>query len=37
MSNNIMRVKLLNQLDANVKTITVFKHIIKNMLISLYD
>jgi len=40
MSISIMGVKLWNQLDANVrnvKTINIFKHIIKNMLISLYD
>jgi len=39
MSVSIMGVKLWNQLDAivgNVKTISIFKHIIKNMLIPLY-
>jgi len=37
---SILGVKLWNQLGANisnVKTIIIFKHIIKNMLISLYD
>jgi len=40
MSISIMGVKLWNQLDAyvhNVKTINIFKHIIKNVFISLYD
>ena len=40
MPSNIMSVQLWNQLDANVrnvKTINIFKHIIKNMFISLYD
>ena len=40
MSISFIVVKLWNQLDANfrnVKTINIFKHIIKNMLISLYD
>ena len=39
-SISITGVKLWNQLDANVhniKTINIFKHIIKNMFISLYD
>ena len=39
-SISIMGVKLWNQLDANVhnvKTINIFKLIIKNMFISLYD
>ena len=38
-SVSIMGIKLWNQLDANVrnvKIINIFKHIIKNMFISLY-